>query len=150
MDRDMPDKLYFEDIQTGDKFIGETVIVRREKMLSFATEFDDQAMHLNPDAAQAIGLKDIIAPGAYIFALTAKSQRAIWKRWHMLPSGLGINVSFMLPVYAGETLTAHMDILATRPSSKPERGWLDTKVDFLNQNDEIAVECTAAMLLICR
>jgi acyl dehydratase len=146
----MTDKLYFEDIKVGDSFIGDTVSAEREKMLSFATDFDDQPMHLDAEAARAMGLKDIIAPGAYIFALTAKMQRAIWNRFHMLPSGLGINVSFLLPVYADDTLTGHMEVLATRPSSKPGRGWVDTRVMCKNQNGEDAVETKGSLLLIGR
>jgi len=30
----MTSKLYFEDIQVGDKFVGDTVVAEREKMLS--------------------------------------------------------------------------------------------------------------------
>ncbi len=146
----MTSKLYFEDIQVGDQFVGDTVVAERDKMLSFAEEFDNQPMHLDADAAHAMGLKDIIAPGAYIFALNAKTQRAIWKRLHMLPSGLGIRVSFLLPVYAGDTLTAHLEVLATRPSSKPGRGWIDTKVTIKNQTGGVAVDSEAALLLICR
>lgn len=146
----MSDRLYFGDIQTGDKFVGDTARVEREQMLTFAAQFDHQPMHLEPEAARQMGFRDIVACGAYIFALTSQSQCAIWKRWHMLPSGLGIKVSFMLPLYADDTLTAHMDIIATRPSSKPTRGWVDTRIDFLNQNGETAVECGGAMLLLCR
>lgn len=146
----MTSKLYFEDIQVGDKFVGDKVVAEREKMLSFAAEFDDQPMHLDVDAAHVMGLKDIIATGSYIFALHAKSQLAIWKRFHMLPSGLGINISFMLPVYAEDTLTGRMEVLATRQSSRPERGWIDAKVTFENQNGDDAVESKAALLLICR
>ena len=146
----MSDKLYFDDIRAGDSFVGDTVHVQRDTMLSFAAEFDDQPMHLDGDAARAMGLKDVIAPGAYIFALTAKSQRGIWKRFHMLPSGLGINVSFLLPLYADDTLTCHMDILGVRESSKPGRGWLDTKCLFKNQDEKDAVESTAALLLLSR
>ena len=146
----MSDKLFFEDIQIGDTFVGDTVHVHRDKILSFATEFDDQPMHLDAAAAKAMGLNDIIAPGAYIFALTAKSQRSIWKRFDMLPSGLGIKVSFVLPLYPDDTLTGHMEIVAVRPSSKPGRGWIDTKVIFKNQNGKDAVESSASLLLRCQ
>jgi acyl dehydratase len=146
----MTDKLYFEDIRVGDRFTGDEVQVEREKILAFAMEFDDQPMHLDQAAARRMGLKDIIAPGAYIFALTAKAQRAIWHRFHMLPSGLGIQVSFLAPLYGGDSITGEMEILATRPSSKPGRGWIDSKVTFRNQTGSTAVESSAALLLTCR
>jgi len=144
------EKLYFEDVSVGDTFVGVSVAVDRDQMLWFAQEFDDQAMHLEAEAAQAMGLKDIIAPGAHIFALSSRSQREIWKRLHMLPSGLGIEISFLRPIYAGDTITAHVDAAAVRPSSKPGRGWVETKTRYLNQHDEIVAEGGGSWLLTGR
>ncbi len=146
----MTELLYFEDIRAGETFVGETVVVERDRMLAFAAEFDDQPMHLDAAAARAMGLDDIIAPGAYIFALTGKALLAIWKRLHFLPSGLGIEVSFVRPVYAGDTLTAHVEVTAIRPSSKPGRGWLETKTSYLDQNGETAAKTAGTWLLKSR
>ena len=44
-------KLYFEDIEVGQKFVGDTVTVDRRKMLSMAADFDDQMMHTDVEAA---------------------------------------------------------------------------------------------------
>lgn len=146
----MAEKLYFDDIAVGDAFTGATVTVERDRLLAFAEEFDDQAMHLDAGAARAMGLDDVIAPGAYIFALTAKSQRAIWHRMYFLPSGLGIEVSFLKPVYPGDELTAHATVTDRRASSKPGRGWLSVKIDYVNQREEIAVGLKADWLLKAR
>ncbi len=146
----MADKLYFEDFAAGDSFVGTPVDVEREQLLWFAREFDDQAMHLDADAARAKGLDDIIAPGAMIFALTSRSQRDIWKSIHMLPSGLGIEISFLRPVYAGDTLTVHVEVPAVRPSSKPGRGWVDTLTKHHNQHGTVVAEGRGSWLVIAR
>lgn len=146
----MTDKLYFEDIAVGDSFNGTPVAVEREQMLWFAHEFDDQGMHIDPAAARAMGLDDIIAPGAMIFALTSKMQRDIWKGLHMLPSGRGIEIDFQRPVYAGDTLTAHTTVPAVRPSSKPGRGWIETITSYANQHGETVAETKGTWLLVSR
>jgi len=146
----MTEKLYFEDFSVGDELVGDTVTVDREHMLWFASEFDNQPMHRDPAAAQAMGLKDIIATGAHIFSLTAKSQGGIWRRMHMLPSGLGIEISFLRPIYAGDTITAHIDVPSVRASRKPGRGWVDTKASYLNQDQEKVAEGGGAWLLVAR
>lgn len=146
----MAEKLFFDDIRLGDEFIGAPVTVERARLLAFAEEFDDQAMHMDASAARAMGLNDVIAPGAYIFALTAKSQRAIWHRMHFLPSGLGIEVSFLKPVYPDDRLTAHAKVTGRRESSKPGRGWLSMEINYPNQRDEIAVGLKAGWLLKAR
>jgi len=146
----MTKKLYYDDIKLGDTFSGATVTVERDKMLEFAAEYDDQPMHLDAEVARAMGLRDIVANGAYTFALNSKSVTKIWQQWHFLPSGLGIEVSFTRPLYAGDVLTGEMEVLAIRPSSKPGRGWIETIFRATNQNGEVAFTTGANFLLLCR
>ncbi|PHQ70994.1 MAG: hypothetical protein COB93_04205 [Sneathiella sp.] len=146
----MAQKLYYDDIKIGDTFTGATVTVDHDKMLEFAVEFDDQPMHLDASAARAMGLKDIVANGAYTFALNSKSVTKIWQQWHFLPSGLGIEVSFTRPIYAGDVLTGEMEVLSVRPSSNPGRGWLETIFRASNQDGEVAFTTKANFLLLCR
>jgi len=136
----MPDKLYFEDIEVGQKFAGDTVAVDRELMLTIASNFDDQGMHTDTESANAMGFKDIIASGAYIFAVACKTVKCITDQYHFLPSGRGIEVSFVRPVYAGDVLTAHAEVVSTRVSEKGGRGWATFKVDYVNQDDVTVAE----------
>jgi acyl dehydratase len=126
-------KLYFEDINVGDTFVGDKVTVHPERMLAFAQEFDSQPMHLDPAAAKAIGLDDIIACGGYTFSLSAKSCIPIWDKIHFLPSGLGFQMSFVKPVYAGDELQLHIEVVNKRPSRNPSRGVLELKQALHNQ-----------------
>ncbi|MDP6565602.1 MAG: MaoC/PaaZ C-terminal domain-containing protein, partial [Alphaproteobacteria bacterium] len=109
-------KLFFEDINVGDTFVGDKVTVDPERMLSFAQEFDSQPMHLDPAAAKAMGLDDVIACGSYTFSLSAKSCTLIWDEVQFLPSGLGFQMSFVAPVYAGDELQLHIEVTNKRPS----------------------------------
>ncbi|MCH9673782.1 MAG: MaoC family dehydratase N-terminal domain-containing protein [Gammaproteobacteria bacterium] len=146
----MLDRLYFEDIAPGDAFIGATVHAERAQMLAFAREFDDQPMHLDASAAQAMGLDDVVASGAYNFSLNTKSLTAIWQRWHFLPSGLGIELSFTSPIYPGDELTTELTVTKTRLSTKPGRGWLDTDVVLRKADRTVGLEMTVSFLILCR
>jgi acyl dehydratase len=119
-------------------------------MLHFAALFDDQPMHLDAAAAREMGMRDIVACGAYTFALSSRIATKIWQQWHFLPSGLGLELSFLAPLFAGDTLTGEMEILATRPSSKPGRGWLDTLLTCRNQDGKVALTTKAHFLLLGR
>jgi acyl dehydratase len=138
----MPDKLYFEDIEVGQKFTGDTVVVDRDRMLEFASDFDSQGMHMEAEAARAMGLKDIIAPGSYTFALAVKSNQSIVNRYHLLPSGRGIELSFVRPVFAGDTLTGKAEVVATRVRDKGGRGLASFKVEYVNQDGDCVAEVT--------
>ncbi|MBO0333580.1 MaoC family dehydratase N-terminal domain-containing protein [Sneathiella sp. CAU 1612] len=143
----MTDKLYFEDIAKGDRFAGATVTVEREEMLDFGRRFDDQPMHFDVEAAKAMGFRDVVACGAYTFALSSKATTHIWQQWHFLPSGLGVQLDFLAPLFAGDVLTTELEVLGTRPSSKPVRGWLETILRCTNQSGETAFTTRAHFLL---
>lgn len=143
-------KLYFEDIAAGDRFEGATVTVDRARMLEFASEFDDQPMHLDAAAAKAMGFRDIVCNGSYIFSLSSKSSTKIWQQWHFLPSGLGIEVNFLSPVFAGDVLTGEMVITGSRPSSKPGRGWLANELTLTNQDGQTVLLTKSNSLVSCR
>ena len=140
-------QLYYEDIAVGDTFVGDTVSVDYDEMIWFAQNFDNQPVHTDAVAARAMGLTDVIAPGCYTFALNSKSVSAIWRRLHFLPSGLGIKLSFLKPVYAGGTLTTHVEVIGARHSRKPGRGWLDCKVTCRDENDAVMATVDANWLL---
>lgn len=146
----MADLLYFEDIEVGEVMIGATVTASRDQMLSMAQQFDDQPMHMDKEAAMAIGLPDMIASGAYVFALNHKSLLALWRKMHFLPSGRGIEVNFLKPIFPDDVLITKTNILGKRASSKPGRGWLDVQNDLVNQKDEIVADISAAWLIKSR
>ncbi|MCR9214599.1 MAG: MaoC/PaaZ C-terminal domain-containing protein [Proteobacteria bacterium] len=146
----MTEKLYFEDIAEGDRFEGATVTVDRARMLEFANEFDDQPMHLDEAAAREMGFRDIVCNGSYIFCLSSKSSTKIWQEWHFLPSGVGIEVSFLAPVFAGDVLSGEMVVTGTRLSRKPGRGWLANELTLTNQDGEVVLLTKSNSLVRCR
>ncbi len=47
-----PERLFFEDLQVGESFMSGSYEMTQERILSFASEFDPQPFHTDPDAAQ--------------------------------------------------------------------------------------------------
>jgi acyl dehydratase len=136
----MMGKLYFEDIEVGQEFAGDTILVAREQMLAIAKDFDSQKMHVDSDAAKAMGFDDVIASGAYTFAAAIKTVQCILDRFHFLPSGLGIEISFVRPVLAGDEITAHAEVVSKRRSEKGGRGWAIFKANYVNQDGNTVAE----------
>ena len=56
---------------------------------------------------------------------------------------LGQTLRFVKPVYAGDTVTAHAEVL----EYKPEKGFIRLKTICTNQNGETVIEGEAAMLV---
>ena len=129
-------RLYFEDIAIGDSWIGDPVTAERDVMIAFAREYDNQPMHVDPAGDSDMEFGDVIAAGAFTFALLSRSLNSVWGRVHFLPSGIGMKMEFAKPVFPGDTLTVHVSVTGKRPSRQSPRGLLNVGEVFLDQNGE--------------
>ena len=143
-------KLYFEDLKVGLTLEGDAVTVDRSEMLDFAQRFDPQPFHLDRDAARQLSLDDVIASGAFTYALTTQAMQPVVKQLAFLPSGLGFELSFKRPVYAGDRLRFVSVVADLRPSSKPERGVVSMKHEFVNQHGESVMSISVVWLIATR
>ena len=121
----MSDLLYFEDFRSRQTFALGSRVLRAEEMIAFAREFDPQPQHLDPVAAKQSILGGLAASGWYLAAFAM----------HMMVDGLFIKttslgspgveeVQWRRPVLAGDTLSLEGDVLETRESSRPDRGFV--------------------------
>ena len=129
-------KLYFEDITIGDVWVGDAVTAGRDEMIAFAREYDNQPMHVDPAGDPDMEFGDVIAAGAFTFALLSQSLNSVWGRLHFLPSGIGMKMEFAKPVFPGDVLTAHATVTDKRPSRRSPRGLINVTEVFLDQNGE--------------
>ncbi|MEM7253957.1 MAG: MaoC/PaaZ C-terminal domain-containing protein [Pseudomonadota bacterium] len=141
---------YFEDLSIGWSARGAEVVVERDEMLRFAAQYDPQPMHLSDAGAQAIGLSRTIASGAYTFALSSASMQPIVGQLAFLPGGLGFEMSFTAPVFAGDRLRLISEIIGLRRSSKSARGWANMHSPFLNEDDAVVLEIKNFWFIACR
>src|SRR5207237_3390517 len=121
----MSDRLYFEDFRSGQIFsLGEHRI-SAEEIIEFASEFDPQPQHLDPEAAKASILGALAASGWHLCALCMR----------MIVDGLffrcasrgapGVEeVQWRQPVYAGDVVQLEAEVLRARESSRPDRGYV--------------------------
>ena len=59
---------------------------------------------------------------------------------------LGTECRFIKPTFEGDTITAHIEVIEARPSSRPDRGIVKFRRDAVTQRDEIVAECIVSML----
>jgi acyl dehydratase len=116
--------LTYDDFQPGQIFALGTHVLSADAMIEFASEFDPQPQHIDPNAAKEL-LGGLAASGWYLCALAMR----------MLVDGLFIRATSMgapgveevqwrKPVRAGDSLELDGEVLETRLSSKPDRGFV--------------------------
>ena len=121
----MTDLLHFEDFRAGQMFELGTHTLSAEEMIEFAREFDPQPQHLDPEAARHSMLGGLAASGWYLCALAMRMMvDGLFNRSTSL-GGPGVDdVQWRRPVRAGDRVHLNCEVLETRGSSRPERGFV--------------------------
>jgi len=109
--------------------------VTESEIVEFAQKYDPQYFHLDPEAAKKSLFGGLCASGWHTCAMTMSMLVA-----HMDKNGSSLgspgldNLRWRRPVYPGDVLSVHMEVLETKPSqSRPEIGVVISKVTVRNQ-----------------
>jgi len=144
-------KRYLEDFAVGQTFGSGRVRVDKERIKTFAAEFDPQPFHLDEEAARDTIFRGLAASGLHTAALTMR----LVVESEFKPAGGIVGAGFKelrwpLPVRPGDELCVESEVLEVRPSkSHPRQGLIKVRTTTLNQNGE-AVQVFVANLIVPR
>ncbi|MEN3371266.1 MAG: hypothetical protein V7609_3409 [Verrucomicrobiota bacterium] len=142
---------YLEDLHVGDRFESDTFEVTAENIIQFARDFDPQAFHLEPEAAEQSVFKGLAASGWHTAAMTMKLFVTGGLRLAGGSVGLGVDeLRWPRPVRPGDTLRLETEIVDLRASrSKPDRGIIRIRNVTTNQHGEV-VQTFLAFVMVRR
>jgi acyl dehydratase len=132
------DDRYLEDYISGDVHDCGSVVVDETEIIAFAKKFDPQAMHVDKDQAALGRYNGLIASGwhtasmmmrlyveNYLSAVASRASPGVDElRWHV-------------PVRPGDRLRLRVTVLDIRPTRKPDRGLVTSRMEGLNQDDVV-------------
>jgi len=142
---------YLEDFTVGQIFRRGPLRVDRDRIKSFASEFDPQQFHLDEEAATESLFGGLAASGWHTAAMTMR----LLVESDLKPAGGIIGVGFEefrwpLPVRPGAELRIETEVLEVRVSrSRPSQGFVKLRTTTLNQDNK-AVQITVGQLLVPR
>ena len=145
-------ELYLEDYAVGQTFRSGTLRIDKERIKTFAAEFDPQPFHLDEEAALNTMFRGLAASGWH----TAAHTMRLLVESDLRPAGgiigAGIDeVRWPKPVRPGDELRVESEILEVRLSkSRPDQGWIKVRNTTLNQNGEVVQAFTGNLLVPCR
>jgi acyl dehydratase len=142
---------YLEDFAVGQKYASGRLRMEKERIKSFAAEFDPQSFHVDEVAARDSIFQGLAASGWHTAALTMR----LLVEGELKPKG-GIvggsldELRWPRPVRAGDELRVESEILEVRPSqSRPTQGIVKVRSTTLNQDGE-AVQTIVVNLVVPR
>jgi acyl dehydratase len=140
---------FLEDFVVGQVYRTEKLRIDRERIKSFAAEFDPQPYHLDEDDARESIFAGLAASGWH----TAAATMRLMVEGELKPAGGIIGLGFEefrwpRPVRPGDELHVESEVLDVRPSkSRGDQGLVKLRNTTLNQNGE-PVQITVGSLLV--
>jgi acyl dehydratase len=133
-----PDERYFEDYIPGQIHELGTVTVSEAEIIAFATQFDPQYFHIDPEKAKTSRFGGIVASGWHTTSLVMRVyvDRYLSQVVSMASPGVD-EIRWPNPVRPGDTLSVRVTILESRPSrTKLDRGVVRSRIEASNQRNE--------------
>ena len=135
--------VYFDDFTPGMVREFGRYRVTADEIVDFASKYDPQPFHVDPDAAKASIYGGLIASGWMTCAVAMRMacDDFVLKAASMGSPGVD-QIRWKLPVRPDDVLRMRVTILETRGSqSKPDRGILRSLWELINQRDEVVMTC---------
>lgn len=140
---------YLEDFAPGQRFGGAARIrIEKERIKTFAVEFDPQPFHLDEAAASGTVFRGLAASGWH----TAAATMRLLVESDFKPAGgiVGAGFDELRWPRPGDELRVESEVLEVRPSkSRPDQGLIKVRTTTLNQHDE-AVQISVGALVVPR
>jgi acyl dehydratase len=142
---------YLEDFVVGQTFRSGRLPIDKDRIKTFAAEFDPQPFHLDELAARDTIFGGLAASGWHTAAITMR----LLVESDLRPAGGIVGAGFdefrwLRPVRPGDQLRIEAEVLEVRPSrSRPHQGLIKVRTTTLNQNDE-SVQVIVGNLVVPR
>lgn len=133
-----PIKLYWEDLSVGETRDLGSLSPTAEEIVAFASQWDPQPFHLDPEAAKDSVFGALCASGWHTCAM---AMRLMVTNFLHETSSLGSpgldSLKWLKPVFPGDTLTLKHTITEKRVMGKrPDVGLVRTVWEMVNQHGE--------------
>jgi acyl dehydratase len=143
--------LYLEDIEVGSEFVSDEVTITAEDIIAFATQFDPQPFHLDPEAAKGSFFGGLAASGWHTAAITMRLLVTGGPDIAGGTIGAGGELAWPSPTRPGDRLHVKVTVESVTPSkSNPGRGSTILRVETLTSEEELRQRFIVRTLLFAR
>ena len=138
--------MYFDDFTLGMTVEIPPAVIDKEKMLTFAREYDNIPLHTDEEYAKTTPFGKLIAPGMMTFL-------SVWAKYlevdffgEELLAVKSTKIEWLKPVFADDALTGKATV--TRLVKRNEKnGLAEVVIDIYNQNgDQVMTAVTEAVV----
>ena len=141
--------MYFDDLTLGMAVDTAPAVIRKEKMMAFARDYDPIPLHTDEDYAKSTHFGRLIAPGVMSFmSVWAKYLEADFFGAELL-AGKSTKIEWLKPVFADDILTGRASITNLVRRS-PRNGLVEVSIDVYNQHGDLVLKDVTEAIVKCR
>ena len=141
--------MYFDDIKIGMSVEIAPALIRKEKMVEFARDYDNIPLHTDEEYAKTTPFGKLIAPGVMSFM-------SVWAKYlevdffgKELLAGKSTKIEWIKPVFADDILTGKATI-TNMVKRNAKNGLVEISIEAYNQNGELVLKDLTEAIVKCR
>ena len=141
--------MYFDGLKIGMSVDTAPAIIKKEKMIAFATDYDNLPLHTDEEYAKSTPFGKLIAPGVMSFM-------SVWAKYlevdffgSELLAGKSTKIEWLKPVYADDILSGKATI-TNLVKRNEKNGIVEISFDVSNQNGELVLKDVTEAIVKCR
>lgn len=141
---------YFSDIDVGETRSYGSYEVTEAEIVSFGEQYDPQPFHTDPERAGESMFGELIASGWHTGSITMRLLADGIIPEYAALGAKGIDeLRWVRPVRPGDTLSIRIEVL-DKEIETPDRGLVRTRVETLDQHDEVVCSRIDLMMVARR
>lgn len=141
--------MYFEELKLGMTAELAPTVIEKEKMMSFARDYDNIPLHTDEEYAKNTPFGKLIAPGVMSFMSVWSKYLEIDFCGKELIAGRSTKIEWLKPVFADDVLTGRVTI--TKLVKRSERnGLVETTIEAYNQSGELVLTNITEAIVKCK
>lgn len=141
--------MFFDDLKIGMSVNTAPAMIEKEKMISFARDYDNIPLHTDEEYAKKTPFGGLIAPGVMSFM-------SVWAKYlevnffgDSLLAGKSTKIEWHKPVFADDVLTGEATI-TNLVKRNPKNGLVEVTIKAYNQNGELVLTDVTEAIVKCK
>ena len=141
--------MYFDDLKIGMAVDTDPAVIKKEKMVAFARDYDNIPLHTDEEYAKTTPFGKLIAPGVMSFM-------SVWAKYlevdffgEELLAGKSTKIEWLKPVFADDVLTGKATI-TNLVKRNHKNGLVEITIEAYNQDGVLVLTDVTEAVVKCK
>ena len=141
--------MYFDDLRIGMSVEIAPAVIKKEKMMEFARDYDNIPLHTDEEYAKSTPFGRLIAPGVMSFMSVWAKYLEVGFFGEELLAGKSTKIEWLKPVYADDVLTGKATI-TNLVKRNEKNGLVEVTVEAYNQDGALVLTDVTEAIVKCK